>query len=153
MQLWLFASPVVYPATVIPEKWRPLYALVNPAAGWLDSMRRVLTVGELPDPTLLVPSLVSTVVLAYVGCGCSAASSPTSRTWCERGRRRRFEHVSKRYVRGDAQYTSLRGQLAGLAAAASPPALPARARGRQFTSSTARASRSSAPTAPARRPR
>ena len=67
MQLWLFASPVVYPATVIPEKWRSLYALVNPAAGWLDSMRRVLTVGELPDPKLLVPSLVSTVVLAYVG--------------------------------------------------------------------------------------
>ena len=25
-----------------------------------------------------------------------------------------FENVSKRYVRGDAQYTSLRGQLAGL---------------------------------------
>ena len=67
MQLWLFASPVVYPATVIPETWQPLYALVNPAAGWLDSMRRVLTVGELPDPKLLVPSLVSTVVLAYVG--------------------------------------------------------------------------------------
>ena len=67
MQLWLFASPVVYPATVIPEKWQPLYALVNPAAGWLDSMRRVLTVGQLPDPALLVPSLVSTVVLAYAG--------------------------------------------------------------------------------------
>ena len=67
MQLWLFASPVVYPATVIPEKWQSLYALVNPAAGWLDSMRRVLTVGQLPDPALLVPSLVSTVVLAYAG--------------------------------------------------------------------------------------
>ena len=67
MQLWLFASPVVYPATVIPGEWRPVYALVNPAAGLLDSMRRALTVGELPDPTLLVPSLVSTVVLLYAG--------------------------------------------------------------------------------------
>jgi lipopolysaccharide transport system permease protein len=67
MQLWLFASPVVYPATVIPEKWRPLYALVNPAAGLLDSMRRVLTVGQLPDPALLLPSLASTIVLAYAG--------------------------------------------------------------------------------------
>jgi lipopolysaccharide transport system permease protein len=67
MQLWLFASPVVYPATVIPEEWRPLYALVNPAAGFLDSMRRVLTVGQLPDPALLLPSLASTIVLAYVG--------------------------------------------------------------------------------------
>ena len=28
-QAWMFATPVVYPASLVPEAWRPLYAL-NP---------------------------------------------------------------------------------------------------------------------------
>src|SRR5205807_1589046 len=42
LQLWLFASPVAYPLSVVPEHWRLLYAVLNPAAGVLDSFRRVL---------------------------------------------------------------------------------------------------------------
>jgi lipopolysaccharide transport system permease protein len=67
LQLGLFASPVAYPITVVPEEWRTVYATLNPAAGLLDSFRRVLTVGELPDPALLGPSLAGTLVVAYVG--------------------------------------------------------------------------------------
>ena len=50
LQLWLFASPVAYPLEVVPDRWRALYVALNPAAGVLDGFRRVLALGELPDP-------------------------------------------------------------------------------------------------------
>ena len=67
LQLWLFASPVIYPLTTVSEKWQPLYALLNPAAGLLDSFRRVLTVGQLPDPELLGLSLAGTLAVVVAG--------------------------------------------------------------------------------------
>ena len=63
LQLWLFASPVAYPLEVVPEGWRGLYVAVNPAAGVLDGFRRVLALGELPDPSLLAVSLAGTLVV------------------------------------------------------------------------------------------
>ncbi|MCA9761394.1 MAG: ABC transporter permease [Streptococcus sp.] len=38
VQLWMFSSPVVYPASVIPEKWLWLYSL-NPMTGVLEGFR------------------------------------------------------------------------------------------------------------------
>jgi ABC-type polysaccharide/polyol phosphate export permease len=66
LQLWLFASPVAYPLEVVPEPWRGLYVAVNPAAGVLDGFRRVLALGELPDPGLLAVSLAGTLVVLLV---------------------------------------------------------------------------------------
>jgi lipopolysaccharide transport system permease protein len=67
LQLWLFASPVAYPLTVVPEGWREIYAALNPAAGLLDSFRRTLALGELPDPVLLGLSLAGTAALCLFG--------------------------------------------------------------------------------------
>ena len=67
LQLWLFASPVAYPLSVVPDRWRALYVVVNPAAGLLDAFRRTLTLGALPDPGLLGVSLAGTAVLAWAG--------------------------------------------------------------------------------------
>jgi lipopolysaccharide transport system permease protein len=50
VQIWLFASPVAYPLTAVPERWRELYVVLNPAAGVLDSFRRSLALGKHPDP-------------------------------------------------------------------------------------------------------
>ena len=63
LQLWLFASPVAYPVDVVPARWRGLYVAMNPAAGVLDGFRRVLALGELPDPALLAVSLAGTLVV------------------------------------------------------------------------------------------
>lgn len=63
LQFWLFASPVAYPLAVVPEQWRWFYVAVNPAAGVLDGFRRVLALGELPDPALLAVSLWGTLTL------------------------------------------------------------------------------------------
>lgn len=67
IQLWLFASPVAYPLSVVPEEWRGLYVALNPAAGILDGFSSVLSRGELPDPVLLAISLAGIVVIGFVG--------------------------------------------------------------------------------------
>ena len=64
LQMWLFLSPVTYPITVVPERWRIWYAVVNPIAGMLDGLRMTLAVGALPDPGLTVAGLVGTTAMA-----------------------------------------------------------------------------------------
>jgi len=67
LQLWLFASPVVYPLSVVPAQWRSLYVAANPAAGILDAFRSVLALGTTPDAGLLAASLAGTALLLWVG--------------------------------------------------------------------------------------
>lgn len=38
MQIWMFATPVVYPTSLIPAQWRP-YAYLNPMTGIVDGFR------------------------------------------------------------------------------------------------------------------
>ncbi len=59
MQLWMYASPVIYPISAVPERWRSLYML-NPMAGIIDSYRRVMLWGKPPD-------------LAYLGAAAAVA--------------------------------------------------------------------------------
>jgi lipopolysaccharide transport system permease protein len=68
MQLWMFASPVVYPIEQVPARFRPLYDL-NPMVGLVDGFRRGLVGGEAPNMRLLGLSTVISLVflpLAYV---------------------------------------------------------------------------------------
>lgn len=48
VQVWLFASPVAYPSSLVPEVWRPFYAL-NPMVGVIDGFRWAL-LGDVPGP-------------------------------------------------------------------------------------------------------
>ncbi|MBW3655398.1 MAG: ABC transporter permease, partial [Gemmatimonadetes bacterium] len=41
VQVWMFASPIVYPASLVPERYRALYAL-NPMVGVIEGMRSAL---------------------------------------------------------------------------------------------------------------
>ena len=67
LQLWMFASPVAYPLTVIPARWRDLYVALNPAAGILDAFRRALALGELPDPVPFGISAAACLAVAWIG--------------------------------------------------------------------------------------
>ena len=40
-QLWMFATPIAYPSSLLPEKWRVLYGL-NPMAGVVEGFRWAL---------------------------------------------------------------------------------------------------------------
>jgi ABC-type polysaccharide/polyol phosphate export permease len=67
LQVWMFASPVVYPLTAVPEKWKTAYIVVNPAAGLIEGFRRTLAAGQAPDLGLLALSLGGTLVVAWGG--------------------------------------------------------------------------------------
>lgn len=58
-QVWLFASPIAYPSSAVPAKWRMLYGL-NPMAGVVEGFRWALLGTHAPGP--MVP--VSAVVVA-----------------------------------------------------------------------------------------
>lgn len=53
LQLWLYATPIVYPLRLVPESLRSWYVLVNPMAILIDGYRAVLLHGKAPDPALL----------------------------------------------------------------------------------------------------
>ena len=56
VQVWMFASPVAYPSTLVPERWRWVYGL-NPMTGVIEGFRWSLTgVGQPPSALLLVSS-------------------------------------------------------------------------------------------------
>ena len=63
IQFWMFASPVAYPSSLVPERWRWLYGL-NPMAGVIDGFRWSLTGhGQPPGPLLLASSGAVAAVL------------------------------------------------------------------------------------------
>lgn len=61
LQAWMFASPVIYPLSAVPEAWRAWYVL-NPAVGIIDTFRRALVEGAAPDPVALGASAAITAV-------------------------------------------------------------------------------------------
>jgi lipopolysaccharide transport system permease protein len=58
VQIWMYISPVVYPLSLVPERYRTLYAL-NPMAGIIQTFRVVLLrTGEIPWGTLGISTTV-----------------------------------------------------------------------------------------------
>ena len=63
VQIWMYASPVVYSVRIIPEKWRALYGL-NPMVGVIEGFRWSLLGTGSPDFAIMtVSGLVVTVLL------------------------------------------------------------------------------------------
>jgi lipopolysaccharide transport system permease protein len=65
-QLWLFATPVVYPSSLLPEPWRTVYGL-NPMAGVVEGFRWALLGSTPPGPMLALSTLVSLALLVSGG--------------------------------------------------------------------------------------
>lgn len=66
IQIWLYASPVAYPVSMVPEKWRILYSL-NPMVGVIEGFRWALLGKASPDLAAIM--LSSAVVLVLVTAG------------------------------------------------------------------------------------
>jgi lipopolysaccharide transport system permease protein len=62
IQLWLFASPVVYPSTLLPEPYRMIYGL-NPMAGVIEGFRWALLGASPPSSLIVVSVVVATAIL------------------------------------------------------------------------------------------
>lgn len=61
MQVLMFASPIIYPLSAVPESWRTWY-LLNPLAGVLSSFRDVLLRQTVPDPSPLGTACLVTAI-------------------------------------------------------------------------------------------
>lgn len=61
-QIWLFATPVVYPVSIIPEQWKLIYGL-NPMVGVVEGFRwALLGKSESPDVTIFVSAVIAAVL-------------------------------------------------------------------------------------------
>lgn len=68
IQLWMFATPVAYPLSVIPAWLRPLY-LLNPMAPIIDGYRRAILHGEPPDFQALAVATVCVIAFSTLALG------------------------------------------------------------------------------------
>ncbi len=66
IQFWMYASPIVYPVSLVPERWRLLYSL-NPMAGVIEGFRWALLGKASPD--LGVVAISTAVVLGLLLSG------------------------------------------------------------------------------------
>ncbi len=65
-QFWMYASPVIYPVSLVPEKWRLLYSL-NPMVGVIEGFRWALLGTQGPDFSVMVVSAVVVLALSFGG--------------------------------------------------------------------------------------
>ena len=63
-QMWLYITPIAYPASLVPEKWQMLYAL-NPMTGVVEGFRWALlgTTPSAPVNLLLISTGISILML------------------------------------------------------------------------------------------
>jgi lipopolysaccharide transport system permease protein len=64
LQLWLYLTPVAYPLSVVPEKYR-LFFLLNPLTGVVEGLRAVLVFGREPEwPVVGVSAFLILLIFA-----------------------------------------------------------------------------------------
>lgn len=61
IQVWLFATPIAYPSSLLSEPWRTVYAL-NPMVGVVEGFRWALLGGTSPPLAMLAASALATFI-------------------------------------------------------------------------------------------
>ena len=68
IQVWMYATPIMYPASLVPQSIRPYYFL-NPMAVFIESYRSAILRNETPDMSLLFTATVVSVLVLVAGYG------------------------------------------------------------------------------------
>ena len=66
LQLWMFATPVIYPASRVPQNLKFFYFL-NPMSAIVENFRRVTVGSQAPDWRQLIIALFESLVLLWIG--------------------------------------------------------------------------------------
>lgn len=66
LQMWMFLTPIIYPVTIVPERWRGLL-LLNPMAGVVDAFRATALAGRPFGWTALGAALGLGLVVLGIG--------------------------------------------------------------------------------------
>jgi len=64
LQIWFYATPIIYPVSAVPPQFRIFYSL-NPMAGVIESYRAIFLYQKLPDISLLLSAGISLLVLSF----------------------------------------------------------------------------------------
>ena len=62
IQLWMFASPVIYPTSIVPERWKWLVT-INPVAGIIEGFRACLTGGSFDWLHVAISTVIIVMLL------------------------------------------------------------------------------------------
>jgi lipopolysaccharide transport system permease protein len=65
LQVWMFASPVAYATTIVPERWRAIYSL-NPAVAFIEGMRWAV-LGTSSLTLLMVAVSAGFSIVVFIG--------------------------------------------------------------------------------------
>jgi len=66
IQLWMYVTPIIYPMTLVPERFKAYY-LLNPMTGIIESYRNILVKGIEPQFFYLWVAAVGAIVLFVIG--------------------------------------------------------------------------------------
>ncbi|HEX6102794.1 MAG TPA: ABC transporter permease [Alphaproteobacteria bacterium] len=66
IQLWLFATPIIYPLASVPEGWRTALALLNPLAPLVELLRWSLIGSGTVEPLWIAAAAIETLILLLV---------------------------------------------------------------------------------------
>jgi homopolymeric O-antigen transport system permease protein len=66
IQVWMYASPIVYPLSLVPADWRWLYSL-NPSVGLIEGFRWAVLANGTPSLEAMAMSFIVTAMLLFGG--------------------------------------------------------------------------------------
>lgn len=66
IQIWMYASPIAYPVSMVPQKWQLAYSL-NPMVGVIEGFRWALLGKAFPDITVMAVSSLAVVLMLFGG--------------------------------------------------------------------------------------
>jgi lipopolysaccharide transport system permease protein len=66
IQIWMYASPVIYPISMVPAQWQPLYAL-NPAVGFIEGFRWAVLGRSAINAHILGITIIMSVLALMTG--------------------------------------------------------------------------------------
>ena len=66
VQLWMYATPIVYPLSIVPEKYKLIFAL-NPMTSIVESFRYIFYQESIIDFKIITISLIITLLISFFG--------------------------------------------------------------------------------------
>lgn len=66
IQLWMFASPIIYSSNFVPARFQVAYGILNPVAGIIEGFRWAI-LGTEPPSFILAPSVAIIIVVLVSG--------------------------------------------------------------------------------------
>jgi len=66
VQVWMYASPVIYPVSMVPARWQPLFAL-NPAVGFIEGFRWAVLGRSAINTHILGITIIMSVLALMTG--------------------------------------------------------------------------------------